>query len=583
MKQKIWRKKLTALSLFAVLVLSEISGGVTAFAEELLPSGTGEAVSVTEEALPEETADGAGTLLPETGEVQEAEEEADSENGTVPSEEGLSSEEETSGSVSPDELPAGEETPESVSPDELPAGEEIPGSVSSDELPAEETDPVSVSPDEAGIIWTDISDRVIQAGGFLKEWEKSTVSDSSVMGTPDYEGAYKAASTALHNWNGKDEVIVVDVSAYNIPNDLDLLADIAARAINKNPDCFYVSTAIGFGSGPNTLSMKVNTRYNKTHVSTFNAKLNGIVAGVDENWTDLQKILYAHDYLVKHIDYDNTLEKHDAYNALIENCCVCQGYSLALSCLLNRIFPDAECDLITSRNLNHAWNLVTLDGKKYYIDATWDDPTGSVRRYCRYNNFLVSKTKFINEDHTSTDWIDIDGNNVYDTVTTGNEYDSFFWSDMKSSIPMVGKLGLFYKGLDPTRFCTYNFDTKAESEIFTENLSWHVWGGGGSWIGCFSSLGSIGSYFVYSTPEKIHLIDTAGTKKETYELTGSEKGKGYIYGLLAEDGLVKYDLYTAPNGSLKAEGTISSWAGYEETPDLEKVELNVDTLPMIRS
>ena len=43
-------------------------------------------------------------------------------------------------------------------------------------------------------------------------------------------------------------------------------------------------------------------------------------------------------------------------------------------------------------------------------------------------------------DHDSTDWVDIDGNDVYNGITTGTDYEAAWWMPTISAIPHVGEL-----------------------------------------------------------------------------------------------------------------------------------------------
>lgn len=63
---------------------------------------------------------------------------------------------------------------------------------------------------------------------------------------------------------------------------------------------------------------------------------------------------------------------HTAYGAVIDHNSVCQGTSL----LVYRILREngVNCRIVPGRGNSgsHAWNAASIDGKWYYIDATWD-------------------------------------------------------------------------------------------------------------------------------------------------------------------------------------------------------------------
>ena len=115
-----------------------------------------------------------------------------------------------------------------------------------------------------------------------------------------------------------------------------------------------------------------------------------------------EKVRAINDYICSHVEYDYanlndktyTL-KYSAYAALINGTSVCQGYAN----LFYRMALEAGLDCrIISGNANngkeigaHAWNIVRLGGKYYYIDVTWNDGTHSDRY------FLVGKDGF--KDH----------------------------------------------------------------------------------------------------------------------------------------------------------------------------------------
>lgn len=91
------------------------------------------------------------------------------------------------------------------------------------------------------------------------------------------------------------------------------------------------------------------------------------------------QILYLHDHLVQHSDYQTGAHCFDAYGCIIEGRAVCAGYAAAFQLLMQML--GVECGKIhggsaTKRisDSNHEWNYIRLADGYYYVDVTWDDP-----------------------------------------------------------------------------------------------------------------------------------------------------------------------------------------------------------------
>ena len=113
-------------------------------------------------------------------------------------------------------------------------------------------------------------------------------------------------------------------------------------------------------------------------VNRYNRMLTAIneikAATSDPTMTDLDRIMYVHDYLVERVTYKETgFISHTAGGALGDGLAVCQGYADALQVVFHEIGIDTY--YISSNAMNHAWIYVRLDGELYNIDATWDDGT----------------------------------------------------------------------------------------------------------------------------------------------------------------------------------------------------------------
>ena len=108
-------------------------------------------------------------------------------------------------------------------------------------------------------------------------------------------------------------------------------------------------------------------------------KAREIVAQADSLPDAYDQELYFHDYICQNTTYlTQEDDGYTAYNALVEGRAVCEGYSRALQLLLdmvgipNYLATGVGVDDSGSRE-GHMWNIVTIDGSNYHVDATWDD------------------------------------------------------------------------------------------------------------------------------------------------------------------------------------------------------------------
>lgn len=111
--------------------------------------------------------------------------------------------------------------------------------------------------------------------------------------------------------------------------------------------------------------------------------------------SDYRKIKAIHDYICGNVEYD--IEKsgdnkggieHTAYGALVEGKAVCQGYATSMYRLL--LESGVDCRVIDGEGTEaggltsaHSWNIASVGGVYFYVDATWDDSTGSLDYFMR--------------------------------------------------------------------------------------------------------------------------------------------------------------------------------------------------------
>lgn len=90
-----------------------------------------------------------------------------------------------------------------------------------------------------------------------------------------------------------------------------------------------------------------------------------------------QKICAVHDYIIGNVRYDDSLEKHSAYDALIGGSAVCQGYALLTYRMLTELNVPTRIITGTGNGGDHGWNIVKIGDRWYNLDVTWDDSTRS--------------------------------------------------------------------------------------------------------------------------------------------------------------------------------------------------------------
>lgn len=144
-------------------------------------------------------------------------------------------------------------------------------------------------------------------------------------------------------------------------------------------------------------------------IEAVNSKVDEIINTIiKSDYNDFQKVYAVTRYVVASCKYDNDTankfkanpdadlpdDPFNAYGALINGVAVCSGYSDAIEKLLTRC--GVEVTVINSDKMNHAWNVVKIQGNYYELDSTWMDG-GTISDFFKY--FVVS-TSALSKDHT---------------------------------------------------------------------------------------------------------------------------------------------------------------------------------------
>ncbi|MBR6230037.1 MAG: hypothetical protein IKQ97_09895 [Eubacterium sp.] len=124
--------------------------------------------------------------------------------------------------------------------------------------------------------------------------------------------------------------------------------------------------------------------------------------------TNYDKVKAIHDWVCKKITYTGGQDDivSTCYGAITDGKVLCNGYSLCMYKLL--VGAGIPCKYIggtagTERDAEgHAWNIVALGDKWYYVDATWDDEESRIV----YDYFLKGSSDFDEADPTQPHKLD---------------------------------------------------------------------------------------------------------------------------------------------------------------------------------
>ena len=343
----------------------------------------------------------------------------------------------------------------------------------------------------------------------------------------------------------------IDISSYNIAksnaNAL-LLRDI----IMDSPEAFHVAGLRYSSNGARITNFIVS--YNtdadgyREMLAECEAAAERLTSGIDPAMPDALKVLLVHDRLVTHCRYSDDYSEetgryepddYTAYGALVRGKAICQGYCLALTYLLDRV--GIESYACNSVELVHAWNIVFVDGEKYHVDPTWDDPLFDVPGKAGHWNLLVSSDKLYDSypaAHVASD---------YDTSPVSTLYDNRAWLGSQAQFCLLNGC-VYYIDNDSAALCSYDFEHDASTLIL--DLSSCLWPAGqySAWIGNYSRLGCDGRYLYYSIPEGVYRYDPLREVSEPFFLPDmSEQSYFSVYGFTVEDGVITCLAAATPN------------------------------------
>lgn len=405
--------------------------------------------------------------------------------------------------------------------------------------------PIKAWADETTVISENDPSLFIKEGG-LPEAASDEIIEIMERGTRGSKvyGPYRAAGLSFEDYlvsQFQRKEILINVEDYQIKKE-DVYEAFAA-ILNRHPELFYVSTYLTWFYNLSTgYVTDIKVEYFDYDEEAINNETDKVLGLIDEGMSDLEKIIFIHDYLCIDVeyayeDYLNGTVSHDAHSlkgALLDKSAVCDGYASAFQYYM--LLLDIPCNTII--NSDHAWNQVYVNGNWYFVDVTWDDPVWDYYGSVSHQYLLKSKEAFLNHD-----WSTVSGYEPCNDTT----FDTAFWNN--SSTQMILWNGeWYYVGYDGNLY-KHDFTkqpiTQAGIAVTSLNAKWPVFGSSTAFYkGNHVKISSADDVLYYSQPTGIYKCNFDGSNKRLEK--NVDISKGYVYGMKVADGKLFYQTAKEP-------------------------------------
>lgn len=336
----------------------------------------------------------------------------------------------------------------------------------------------------------------------------------------------------------------VDVSDFGIPYTTEDGIAVQKLIWNGTPVLFHVN-GIGL-SGANGIIQYIYFTYHydaETYKSMYDACVKvtrEMTADLVNNnaITDVTKALILHDRIIASCEYDLagavsgniSNESQEMYGALVNGVANCQGYAYAYMYLLDAVGIDSY--ICSSETMHHDWNIVILNGKKYHVDVTFDDPVYDVTGRVYHDYFLLSTEAIKKSEHNYND---------FDTSPTDKTYDNYYWRNSRAQFCLVNGNVYYIDNINETlkRVGSSSHLTKV-SDVWTTAE-------GNYWKGNYVRMATDGVNLLYSKTDGIYAYNISnGSTKRIYAPSRSGEAKD-IYGFTYDSGYLVIDRFNRPD------------------------------------
>lgn len=286
--------------------------------------------------------------------------------------------------------------------------------------------------------------------------------------------------------------------------------------VGSCPEFFYLGSRVAYGYTVNGLRRnvtKMNFIYTmegeglETARLEYETELAYIVSLADPAMNDLEKALWVHDYLIASYAYDESQTVYDAYGLFTKRTGVCQAYSLAYAAVMREL--GVETVMVSSREMNHAWNLVKIGDDWYHVDLVYDDPTPDRTGRVNHVNFMLDDERITQTEPPHYGWESAIlcedasyADNIWDSVSTRMIYMDRQW---------------YYIDEETSSLVASLIDGRYPLNIYEFTDKWYVKGMQQHfWLGLYTGLSDCLGHLLFNTPDRMMIYSPGTGKMDVY-------------------------------------------------------------------
>lgn len=229
-----------------------------------------------------------------------------------------------------------------------------------------------------------------------------------------YPEGYKASKLGRNSLSEK-EVVIYDIIYHNIEN-LSSEATIPSTPqasmdkiygyyLNDTPEHFYIKNISYRVVNGKAVGITFSYLYPPEQISqkkeAIRIEASKVLNVAHTLPNDYEKSKYIYDYIINKTIYDVNGGESIYWidGVFLDGKAVCQGYGKAYQMLTGFLGMKSTYVRGTSRDINHGWNLVQIDGDYYHVDPTWGDLSVNGKDGVDYTYLHLTDSEIL-KDHT---------------------------------------------------------------------------------------------------------------------------------------------------------------------------------------